>query len=361
MVNHFQKHYVLSNKSNLFLNLLSYAEFNKENVFNLMPITFYIDIKNFLVQENRSLHKFVKFFKKLEESKNCIPENKPKSFKKFLDKIGGKPKKIYAKYAMPNSHFEGHNLWVLKPSCLNRGRGVHIFKDLNFLKQKIQEYSQEPEMGASLIVQKYIEKPLLINGRKFDIRMWVLITHNIECYIFKEGYLRTSSMIYKIDNINIDNKYMHLTNNAIQRYSDNYGSFEEGNQISFKNFNSYLHENYNESIEKILEQTKKLINKSYLAIKNKIIKDTNKMNCCFEIFGYDFIVDSEFNVWLIEVNTNPCLEESSSLLKILIPRMINDAFKLTIDVIFPPLTQYSIKPSPEVFSVPGYSDKENMW
>ena len=55
-----------------------------------------------------------------------------------------------------------------------------------------------------------------------------------------------------------------------------------------------------------------------------------------EIFGYDFILDEETNPWLIEVNTNPCLEESSNLLKKLIPRMVDDALKLTVDVIFPP-------------------------
>lgn len=43
---------------------------------------------------------------------------------------------------------------------------------------------------------------------------------------------------------------------------------------------------------------------------------------CFEIFGYDFILDASNNVWLIEVNTNPCIEESSPLLAMLIPRMI---------------------------------------
>lgn len=55
-----------------------------------------------------------------------------------------------------------------------------------------------------------------------------------------------------------------------------------------------------------------------------------------EVFGYDFILDEDLNPWLIEVNTNPCLEESSTLLKYLIPRMVDDALKLTVDVIFPP-------------------------
>ena len=52
---------------------------------------------------------------------------------------------------------------------------------------------------------------------------------------------------------------------------------------------------------------------------------------CLELFGYDFIVDSDYETWLIEVNTNPCLEESSPLLQTLIPRMVNDAIRLTVD------------------------------
>lgn len=50
----------------------------------------------------------------------------------------------------------------------------------------------------------------------------------------------------------------------------------------------------------------------------------NDRKHCFEIFGYDFMIDSEFKVWLIEVNTNPCLDESSPLLKKLLPRMIGN-------------------------------------
>ena len=56
---------------------------------------------------------------------------------------------------------------------------------------------------------------------------------------------------------------------------------------------------------------------------------------CFEIFGYDFMIDEFLKPWLIEVNTNPCLEETSALLRQLLPRMLDDAFKLTLDVAFP--------------------------
>jgi len=47
---------------------------------------------------------------------------------------------------------------------------------------------------------------------------------------------------------------------------------------------------------------------------------------CFEIFGYDFMIDADLKVWLIEVNTNPCLEESSPILEEILPRMLGNLF-----------------------------------
>ena len=54
------------------------------------------------------------------------------------------------------------------------------------------------------------------------------------------------------------------------------------------------------------------------------------------MFGFDYFLDEDYNVFLIEVNTNPCLEESSALLQRLIPRMLDDMFKLTLDRVYAP-------------------------
>ena len=84
-----------------------------------------------------------------------------------------------------------------------------------------------------------------------------------------------------------------------------------------------------------------------LAARNKI----NKLNrrFCFEIFGYDFMIDKYFKPWIIEVNTNPCIEESSGLLKYLVPRMLDDAFKLTLDQLYPPIKDIKVfKKSDEI-------------
>lgn len=82
----------------------------------------------------------------------------------------------------------------------------------------------------------------------------------------------------------------------------------------------------------------------------------NHRKFCFELFGLDFIIDEELKVWLIEINENPCIECSSPLLEKLIPRMINDAFKLTIDQIFT-----ERRPTEKAYPVPGYTNSESMW
>lgn len=81
------------------------------------------------------------------------------------------------------------------------------------------------------MVQKYIEKPFLYKTRKFDIRMWALVTDDFRIYVFREGYLRTSSSEYDLQN---SNNYVHLTNQCLQKNDKTYGTHEEGNTLMFK-------------------------------------------------------------------------------------------------------------------------------
>ena len=85
---------------------------------------------------------------------------------------------------------------------------------------------------------------------------------------------------------------------------------------------------YDDLVPKMKEHVKMTM----LAVRRKINRNNRKH--CFEIFGYDFMIDANLHTWLIEANTNPCLEESSAILEMLLPRMLDDAFKLTIDRMF---------------------------
>lgn len=94
------------------------------------------------------------------------------------------------------------------------------------------------------IIQKYL-KPFLYNGRKFDIRHYLLITSikgNLKAFWYKEGYIRTSSEKYDIEDLG--NEFIHLTNDAIQKKSELYGKYEPGNKLSYTNFQRYLDQNH---------------------------------------------------------------------------------------------------------------------
>lgn len=70
------------------------------------------------------------------------------------------------------------------------------------------------------------------------------------------------------------------------------------------------------------------------ALSGKKQIDRSNRRACFELFGYDFMIDRTLKVWLIEINTNPCLDESSEVLEKLLPKMVDGMFKLTIDEVF---------------------------
>ena len=232
------------------------------------------------------------------------------------------------------------------------------------------------------MIQKLIEKPLLYLKRKFDIRCWVLLNSSDgRVYVYREQYVRTSSKEYipvDPDNPNEDHIFMQLTNNAIQKDGEDYGKFEEGNIISMPTLFSYI-----TSIPEGQGKTKEELQQKFQNTINDLICDTIKsvkgkifmQRHTFELLGYDFIIDEDLNMILIEVNTNPCLEESNRLLRCLLPRMIDDLFCIVMDPIFCPNSlhfqqHYSDSRQPSKFPLSGdvfgsghsgYSDSVNLW
>ena len=73
------------------------------------------------------------------------------------------------------------------------------------------------------------------------------------------------------------------------------------------------------------------------------------------------MITEDLKPYLIEVNTNPCLEESSELLRGLLPRMLDDALKLTLDVVFPPRAVDEAAVEFPCYPISGYKDEENLW
>ena len=98
------------------------------------------------------------------------------------------------KERVPMKHCE-QNMWLVKPASLNQGRGIELFRNM----REIHEFVFHKNPGTkSFVVQKYVEHPFLFNGRKFDIRVWAVVTDDYRVYLYKHGYLRTSSAEYNL-------------------------------------------------------------------------------------------------------------------------------------------------------------------
>jgi hypothetical protein len=96
------------------------------------------------------------------------------------------------------------------------------------------------------------------------------------------------------------------------------------------------------------------------SVKDKINRKNRKF--CYVVLGYDFMIDINFKIWLIEINKNPGLSFSSPIIEMLLPRMMDDSFRLTIDKVFEPSYNNNEKNNyKSPYPVEGYDDYENMW
>ncbi|KAM3606553.1 uncharacterized protein V6R79_018581 [Siganus canaliculatus] len=204
-----------------------------------------------------------------------------------------------ASYQSKKENGEG-TVWIAKSSAGAKGAGILISHDANQLLEYIDN------QGQVHVIQKYLEKPLLLEPghRKFDIRSWVLVDHQYNIYLYREGVLRTSSEPY--NSSDLQNMTSHLTNHCIQKeHSQNYGRYEEGNEMFFDDFRLYLLNTHNVTLETtILPQIKQII-KSCLSCIEPTISTKHLSYQSFQLFGFDFMVDESFKVWLIEINGAP--------------------------------------------------------
>jgi len=275
-------------------------------------------------------------------------------FSKFAQRFRELESHFYSNERIPSKHCE-KNMWLVKPAAENQGRGIQMFKN-NFLDLKM--FLQKKLGGTFWIIQKYIERPLLYYNRKFDIRMWAVITSKQEFYIYTPGYIRTSSDTYDTES---KANYVHLTNNCLQQYGNKYGIFEDGNTVSFGRFANYLEEKYPDKKinfeTDLLSRMKDLMIDTYLAT----IDDLNprKRQNCFELLGYDFLIDEDFRVWLIEVNTNPYLGIPNKYIDWLLPKMINDLFDIVLDPSYKPANRVAQRDVENKFEL-LYSKKRDI-
>ena len=79
-------------------------------------------------------------------------------------------------------------------------------------------------MHENVLVCKYINNPLLVDGFKFDCRLYVAVTSfdPLRLYLYEEGLTRFSTVKYEYNLTDLDNPWMHLTNYSVNKTSEDY-------------------------------------------------------------------------------------------------------------------------------------------
>lgn len=228
------------------------------------------------------------------------------------------------------------NVWIAKPAGKSRGRGIACVTRLEDLAAhtKAQAVNLADARENRWIVQKYIERPLVVRGRKFDIRQWVLLTCTspLTVWLYDEPYLRFCAEDYSL--ADVGNVFRHLSNNSIAKYSDEFKKnvLGDGNMWRIGEFQKFLVDRFGPDHERAWEEKIAPQIRDIVVHTLQCAEDTfeARRGTC-ELYGYDFVVDDSLSVWLLEVNCSPSMEHSTAVTAHLCPRAFDDVFKVIVD------------------------------
>ncbi|XP_052057768.1 tubulin polyglutamylase TTLL5-like isoform X16 [Mytilus californianus] len=219
--------------------------------------------------------------------------------------------------------------WIVKPVASSRGRGVFL----------VNHPDQVP-LDENLIVCKYLANPLLIDGFKFDVRLYVCVTSYdpLTIYLFEEGLTRFATVKYEKSNRHIRNQCMHLTNYSVNKKSDDYVKNDDpevedyGNKWSLGALLRYLR-SHGKDTAALMMKIEDVIIKTIISVELPIATACkmfmpHKGNC-FELYGFDVLVDDNMKPWVLEVNLSPSLACDSPLDSKIKTNMISDLLSMS--------------------------------
>lgn len=198
-------------------------------------------------------------------------------------------------------------------------------------KNEMTQSKYGVEIMEEYVCQKYISNPLLINKRKFDLRVYALVTsyQPLVIYLYRDGFARFARNEYAKNKFCLDDQFTHLTNTSINKvaysngkntsnknndtknntspHTPSYGSSFDGKWDLQRVKNHLVNAHGKVKINAAFKKINDMIIASCLSCKHKMGQDPRS----FELYGFDVILDQDLRPWLLEINASPSLTATS--------------------------------------------------
>ena len=228
--------------------------------------------------------------------------------------------------------------WILKRTDLSNGEGAQIIPDV---AAWAEGGSRERLLDTRLpyILQRYVDEPLLLGGRKSELRTyWLIASLDPLVVLFNEGTVRLNAAPYQ--RADYDNDLVHITNTRRQLASSLLNASQtenHGAKLKLK----WTHEQLRDDLaargygagawEALQGRLRQIIMRSVNATRPALSERVGETAGTFQLLGADFIVDEQLRPWLTEVQVGPGLSHDEPVKAALIPGLVRDAAAIGLD------------------------------
>lgn len=217
-----------------------------------------------------------------------------------------------------------HATYIVKPTSGLQGRHIRLVQKWDSIRRL--------KADQGVVVQRYIDRPLLVDGLKWDMRVYVLVEDldPLRAFLFKDGLARFATEPYQTPtDANLSRMFMHLTNYSLNKESTAFrapeGESPPDDSSSKRTISTVLHQlqhrGYAVDPDAFWRQVADIVTKTLIAMWPAMwgsyqaafdVDGQSDVDCRgFHLVGFDILMDAHLKLWLLEVNSSPSFSTRS--------------------------------------------------